>query len=103
MKLDKIAVVPELLTIIIDDEDIIKEYGEPLEFKTFDRQPLDVFMKLASADHTNPASMIDSIRPMILDDNGQPLIKGNIMLPTNVMIKVISKLVEQMGNLSGQM
>lgn len=103
MKLNELSKEPKLLLIALDDEATISEYGEPLEFYTWDRQPLDVFMKLASAKHTDPASMIDAIRPMILDETGTQVIRGNNMIPANIMVKAITKLVKELGNSLGQM
>jgi hypothetical protein len=42
MKLEKLASKPQLIKLIIDDAEIIEEFGEPLEFWTWDRQPIDV-------------------------------------------------------------
>jgi hypothetical protein len=50
MDLSKIATKPQLIKRTLNDEDIIKEFGEPLDFYTWDRTPIDQFMKLASVD-----------------------------------------------------
>lgn len=83
--------------ISLDDEDTIKEYNEPLEFYTYDIQPLDVFLKLAAAKQDDPAGMIKALRPMILTDKGEPIIKGEHMIPTHILVKCITKLVERLG------
>ena len=47
MKISQIASKPQLIKLVIEDPEIIKEYGnEPIEFWTYDRQPLETFMKL---------------------------------------------------------
>ena len=40
MKLKELATKPQLVKIVLDDEAIIKEYNEPLEFYVYDKQPL---------------------------------------------------------------
>lgn len=97
MKLSQLAAKPQLIQLTIDDEEVIKEFGEPLEFHTWDRQPLEVFMKLASVDQTNQAAMIDVVRTLILDENGKQVIQDGAILPGFVLIRAIGKIVEVLG------
>ena len=97
MKLSQLAAKPQLIKLVLDDEDTIKEHGEAIEFYTWDRQPLDTFMKLANSDHGNAAAMIDVVRTLILDEAGKEIIQKDVMLPSTVLIKVISKIVETLG------
>ena len=97
MKLSQIAAKPQLVTIALDDADIVKEYGEPIEFYTWDRQPLDTFMKLANANQQDQGQMIEIVRGLILDEKGKPIIDSENMLPTNILIKAIAKIVEKLG------
>ena len=48
MKLSELSQKPKLIRILIDKKEIVKKYGEELEFHIYDRQPLDVFTKLAN-------------------------------------------------------
>lgn len=97
MKLNQLAAKPQLVKFEIDDEDTIKEFGESLEFYSWDRQPLDVFMQLANAQRDNGAQLIDIVRKLILDEDGKEIITKDVMLPSNVMIRVIAKIVERLG------
>ena len=97
MKLSQLASKPQLITIEVNDDAVVQEFGEPLEFHTWDRQPLDIFMKLASATQTDPGQMIDIVRKLILDENGKEIISKEQMLPTHVLVKVIARIVETLG------
>lgn len=97
MKLSELAKKPQLVKIVMEDEDTVKEYGEPLEFYTWDRQPMDVFLKLAAIDQRDSNSIIEAVRNLILDENGKPVIDGEVTLPTRIMMRVITTVVEQMG------
>lgn len=97
MKLSQLAAKPQLITVVLDDEETVKELGEPLEFCTWDRQPLEVFMKLANANQNDMGSMIEIVKKLILDENGKEIISGDIMLPSQVLIKCIGKVVESLG------
>lgn len=97
MKLSQLSAKPKLIPFILDDEEVIKEFGEPVEFYSWDRQPLDVFMKLANADHQDVSIMIGLVKTLILDENGKEIIKGENVLPSSLLIKVIGKVVEKLG------
>ncbi len=97
MKLSQLAAKPQLIKITLDDEAVIKEFNEPLEFHTWDRQPLDTFMKLASAGQNDPKGMVEIVRTLILDENGKEIITKDSMLPSHVLLKVIGKIVEILG------
>ena len=100
MKLSEITQKPQLIEVLIDDKDTIKEYGEALSFHTWDRQPMDVFMRLASvnsADGQDTGAMIDIVKTMILDENGNAIMTGNTVLPVQVLLKVITKITEMLG------
>lgn len=97
MKLSQIAAKPKLIVFSLDDEATVKEYGEPVEFYSWDRQPLDIFMRLANADQQNLVEMITLVKTLILDEQGKEIIKDENMLPSNLLIKVIAKVVETLG------
>jgi hypothetical protein len=97
MKLAELAKKPQLTKVTISDEDIVAEFGEALEFWTWDRQPMDTFLKLASVDQANTASVIAAVRDLILDEAGKPILTGEVSLPTKVMMRVITAVVESLG------
>jgi hypothetical protein len=103
MKLSEITKKPKLIEVLIDDKDTIEEYGEALSFHTWDRQPMDVFIKLANLssniENKNPniGDMIDVVRDLIVDEKGKPLLTENNAMPTNILVKVIQKVTESLG------
>lgn len=98
MKLSDIAKKPKLIKITIDDEEIVKEFGEPIEFWSYDRQPLEVFLKLSSIDPDNQGEIINCVKDLILDEAGKPVLADNHVLPAKVLLKVINSVVESLGN-----
>ena len=97
MKLSDIAKKPQLVKIVMDSADIVKEFGEPLEFWSYDRQPMDVFIRLSSVDPENQSAIINSVRELVLDESGKPILSGDLVLPTWVLMKVMTKVVEGLG------
>lgn len=97
MHLNQIAAKPQLISVVLDDEETVKEFGEPLEFHTWDRQPLDIFLKLANRDQDDATGMISIVRTLILDPEGNEIIKDGITIPTAVLMRVITKIVDLLG------
>lgn len=97
MKINQLASKPQLIKIILDDKDIVKEYGEPIEVWTWDRQPLETFMKLAGTQGQDPSMIIDIVKTLILDEEGKEVMVDGNMLPTKVLLPLINKIVETLG------
>lgn len=97
MKLSDLAAKPKLLEIKIEDEDTIKEYGEALSFHIWDRQNMETFVKLATIDYKDFGAVSEIIQKLILSEEGKPIIDGENILPTHVMIKAIQTVVETLG------
>lgn len=97
MKLTQLSAKPQLIKISIDDEDVIKEFGESLDFWIYDRQPLDQFVRLAQMKSENFGDLVEVVNSMVLDEEGGRILQGENMLPTHVMTKVIGKVVETLG------
>jgi len=103
MKLSEITKKPQLIEVLIDDTDTVKEYGEALSFHTWDRQPMDVFIKLANLssnmENKNPniGDMIGIVKTLILDEDGKEILTDNNAMPTSILMKVIQKVTESLG------
>ena len=96
-QLSQIAAAPQLIEVVLDDEQTIAEYGESIQFFTWDRQPLPMFMKLASLSGSDTSSMIEVVRKLILDDAGKEIISDTNMLPTPVLLRAIGRITDLLG------
>lgn len=99
MKLSEVAKKPTLIKMILDDEATVQEFGEPLEFYTWDRQPMDMFMKLSSVDSNNQKAIIEAVKDLVMDEEGNKVIDNDNVLPTTIMLRVMTKVVESLGKL----
>jgi len=97
MKLTQLAAKPQLIKITLDDEDIVKHYGDELEFWIYDRQDLETFSKLAMLDTREFDKLAGMINRMILNEDGKPVVQGDLVLPADVMMKAIQKVVDVLG------
>jgi hypothetical protein len=98
MKLSQLSKEPQLIEISLDGEEIIKEYGESLVFYTWDRQPMDVFTRLANqGEKADIGELLDIVRTLVLDEDGKEILTQNSTLPTPVLMQVINKVITQLG------
>ena len=99
MKLSQLAAKPQLIKLTLDDDTIVKDYGEAVEFWTWDRQPLDTFMKLANIQvkDGDMGGIIDITRTLILDEDGKEIITKDNMLPSGLLVAAIAKITETLG------
>jgi hypothetical protein len=97
MKLSELSQKPELLKITIDSEHIVEKYKEELEFWVYDRQPLDVFSRLANADSADTSHLIILLKDLILDEDGKPVIADDRVLPMDVMVEAVKLIGERLG------
>ena len=97
MKLTQLAAKPKLIKIEINDEETVTEYGEPVEFWIYDRQPIDQFIRLAQMKDDSIGDVIEIVKGMVLDEESKPIMSDDTLLPTRVLTKVIGKVVETLG------
>ena len=97
MNLTQLASKPQLVKITIDQEEIVKKYGDELEFFIYDRQPIEEFIKLATAQQDNQAEMIRMVNNLVMDEHGDKIITDGNSLPNDVMLAVITAVVERLG------
>ena len=97
MNITQLAAKPVLTKFKLDDKEVVKEYGEPIEFYSWDRQPLDVFMQLANASENDKVTLITIAKDLILDENGKKVLSDDNMLPTKLLMKCIGKIVQILG------
>lgn len=98
MKLSQLAAKPQLIKLELNDEDIIKEYGEPLEFWIYDRQPIDKFIEMATVGNENYGEMIRMVNSMVMDEDGTIIATDGRVFPSKIVLKIINKVVDTLGN-----
>ncbi len=97
MKLAELSQKPQLIKILIDKKELVEKYGEELEFYIFDRQPLDVFSKLANTKQDDMSGITMLLKDLILDEDGKPVIADDNVLPMDVLIEAIKLIGERLG------
>lgn len=96
MKLSELSQKPKLIKILINSEKVVEKYGEELEFYIYDRQPLDVFTKLANAKE-DTVGITELIQDMILDEEGKLIVSEGNILPLDVIMEAVTLISTELG------
>ena len=97
MNITDLAKEPQLITVSLDKPSLVEKYGEVIEFKIMDRQPLDVFAKLSSMTEENTDQIAKIVEGMILDDQGEPVVKDGKTLPIDVLTEAMAAISTELG------
>lgn len=102
MNLADLAAVPQLKKLVLDDEQVVTKYGEPIEFYIHDRIPLDEYMSLMtsmSGDSNDHTQMLIFAKALMLDEKGKQILTGKKVLPGDIAMLAIQKVSAELGNL----
>lgn len=99
MQLETLAKKAELIKLVVDDEDTVREFNEPVEFWTYDRAPIEVYLKLHQAQMTGDVdTSIQIVKTLILDARGKRVMSEDQILPAQLLARCIGKIMEKLGN-----
>ena len=97
MKLKDLATKPQLIKVVIDDKELVEIYGEELEFFINDRLPIATYTKLASVKTDNVGELFDALKDLILDEDGNPVMDDEKILPLDLLNASVIKVTERLG------
>jgi hypothetical protein len=97
LNITSLAALPQLVKLTVKDKEIVKKYGDEIEFWVLDRQPIEQFIKMATTNPENFGDIITLFNESILNEQGEKVIKEGQALPTDVMRAIINQMVERLG------
>ncbi len=98
MNIKDFASKPELVEIVIDDPDLVKKYGEPITFHTYNIVRMSTYFDFFSARSNNEFAQLDKMmKSMILDKKGNKVLADDEDLPIDIAAAVINKIGEILG------
>lgn len=98
MDIKTLAKKPQLMEIIIDDEEIVKEYGEPITFYMKDFVDIATYFNYyQSQSQREGQALALMIKKMILNKDGEPVLGDEDELPLDITLAVMSKINDNLG------
>ena len=97
MKLSELAKTPQLQKLTITKPELVEKYGDELEFFIYDRQPLDIFTKLADVSKDNVGEYITILSDVIKNEKGEDVMTEDKTLPMDVLMEAMTLIGEHLG------
>jgi hypothetical protein len=102
MKLKALSKKPKLIKAQVDNEKIVKKYGEAVEFWMYDRYEIDTYFKLMNVEEQDFITMSKVVKDMIYDEDGTPIVEAGEILPSDLLMSIVTEVIKQLGNLQTQ-
>jgi hypothetical protein len=98
MDISKLAKKPQLIEIVVDDEGIVTEYGEPITFWMMDFIDINTYFEFfRSQTEKSGQEMNVLLRKIILKNDGTPALGDDESLPIDIAVAALSKINESLG------
>jgi hypothetical protein len=98
MNITQLAKRPELFEIVVDDEDIVKTYGEAITFHMYDHVDINTYFDFYRVQQEQDGRQLNALlKKIIVDKDGKPCIGDDDMLPIDVTLAVLVKVNESLG------
>lgn len=91
---------PELIQIVLDSEEIIKEFGEPVIFYMKDYLDINTYFEFFrnQADETSQGLNV-ILQKIILNDRGERVLGDDDTLPVQLAVGALTKINDNLGKL----
>jgi hypothetical protein len=63
----------------------------------YDRQTMENFAKLSTVNFNNFGAVAEIVKELVLDEQGNPIVKDGLVLPINILTKAITLVIETLG------
>lgn len=98
MDISKFAKKPELMKIEIDDEGIVKEYGDSVTFYIYDNVDIGTYFDFYKVQQEQDGDKLQALmRKIILKEDGKPALAADEMLPMDLTLAALVKINENLG------
>jgi len=90
---------PELVQMVLDTEDIIQEFGEPVIFYMKDYVDINTYFEFFRSQTDNVNGLNKILREIVLNEQGERVIGDDEALPVQLAVGALSKINENLGKL----
>lgn len=98
MLIKQLAKRPELIEIVLDDEEIIKNYGDSVKFYMKDFVDLTTYFDFfTSQSEKDGAKLTALMRRFILNEEGAEILAEGEELPIDIMVGALSQINNHLG------
>lgn len=98
MNINEFAKKPQLVEVVIDDEEIVKTYGEAITFYMMDFVKITTYFDFFRSQSENDGDRLNEIlRKIILNAQGEPALGEDEILPIDICIAALTRINQTLG------
>ena len=97
--ISEFAKKPQLVEIVLDNEDIINEFGEAVIFYMHDYVDINTYFEFFRSQSENGTGLNELLRKIILNAEGQPVLGAYDALPVKLAVGALAKINDNLGKL----
>lgn len=98
MDIKNFAKRPELIEVTLDDESIVKEYGEPITFWMKDFVDINTYFDFFRSQSDKTGDELGLLlAKIILNKEGEPVLQAGETFPIDITIAALTKINECLG------
>jgi hypothetical protein len=98
MDIKQVARKPELVEVVLNEEHLVKEYGEPITFYMVDYVDINTYFDFFKSQSDKAGNELNSLmRKIILNKEGKPVLSEDEALPIDISIAALTKINETLG------
>jgi len=98
MQIKQLATKPKLIEVALDQEELVKEYGEPVTFWMKDHVDINTYFDFYRSQTEKEGDGVNQVlRKMILNAEGETVLADDEALPIDIALAAITKIGEVLG------
>jgi hypothetical protein len=98
MDIKSLARKPQLIEVVLDNEELINEYGEPVKFWMMDYVDISTYFDFFRSQGEGQGEELNTLlRKIILNAEGKPAIGDDESLPIDISVAALTKINETLG------
>jgi hypothetical protein len=98
MDLGKFAKKPQLVEVVIDDPEIITEYGESISFWMRDHLDIMTYFDFYRSQNVADTEQFNRVlSKILLNSQGQNILKEDEILPVDITLAILTRINQVLG------
>ena len=98
MDISQLAKKPELVKLVLDDQELVNTYGEEITFFMLDVIDINTYFDFyKNQNEQDGERLMHVLRKIILNEQGNPAIAEDSILPVDITLNVLMKISDHLG------
>jgi hypothetical protein len=98
VKIQEFKLQPKLIEVVLDGEDIVRDYGEAITFWMYDHLDLTTYFQFVRAQsEAKTDELLQIIKSILRDENGNTVMDPDDQLPVDIFAEAVIAISRHLG------